>query len=128
MSTEPNLRMLFNQYHSGFDNYGAWYEHHKAMHAKHPLECAEFGAEWLRRWEALWFLLQRSAQLEFQDGNTKRWWVPTFDERRPRTVEDCIETALFEPRAQSHIRRVVLEFNGTIVREWPAKDDYDDIF
>jgi hypothetical protein len=115
-----NLRELFSIYHFGFDNFGRWCDHHRAMHTKHPLGCEEFGAGWLRRWGEIGRLLQSPARMEtFIDG---KWHVSTahglayewFD--RPRFAHS---------RLWSH--RLVL-LDGTIIREWPAKDEYDDIF
>ena len=115
------LRELFSLYHSGFQDFGPWLDHHREMHRRHPLDVPEFGAEWLRRWEAVGRLLNRPAKLEFQDCETKRWWVPTFDEQRPETVEDCLERAIFDRRAKPYHRRVVLAVDGTIIREWGPK-------
>jgi hypothetical protein len=116
MSTAPNLRMLFNTYHNGFDNFGRWSDHHKAMHAKHPLGCAEFGAARLKLWEALGKLLNSSAQLEFYDATTGRWWVPSYGGQAPQTVQECLIMAQFADRR----RKVVLAWDGTIVKEWGA--------
>jgi hypothetical protein len=110
------MHQLYLQYPNGFDNFGRWSDHHKAMHAKHPIGCAEFGAVWLGLWEALGKLLDSRAQLEFYDAVTKRWWVPTYSGQAPQTVQECLIMSQFADRR----RRVVSAWDGTVVKEWGA--------
>lgn len=112
MSTAPNLRMLFNTYHNGFDNFPAWIDHHKAMHAKHPLECAEFGAEWVQQWEAVGRLLEQQCRVEYL--STDGWRDSRLFVRC--SVGYCITKVAAKERRLTQ-RRIVL-LDGTIVKEW----------
>lgn len=117
MSTAPNLRMLFNTYHNGFDNYPAWFEHHKAMHAKHPLECAEFGAEWLRRWEAVGRLLVQRARIEVWSEGDREWSRSAMFDLPTETVGSALRKGSIAIAPLRGRYRIVL-LDGTIVKEW----------
>lgn len=118
MSTAPNYRELFNTYHNGFGGYPAWYEHHKTMHAKHPLGCAEFGAEWSRRWEAVGRLLDAPARIGVRQGSTDTFERYRLKTGHGTTVAHCVEHVVlrlqFDPRLYLRIELL----DGTIVKEW----------
>jgi hypothetical protein len=110
------MHQLYLQYPNGFDNFGRWSDHHKAMHARHPLGCAEFGAEWLGLWEALGKLLGRRGQLEiFSDGML----VGSSGVSREISVAELIALAIEKPALRC-LRRHVRILPGTIVKEWSA--------
>lgn len=112
-----NLRELFSLYHAGFQDFGPWLDHHREMHKRHPLECAEFGAEWLRGWEAVGRLLGRRAEMrELIKG---KWCVSLFIGYRLTTVSDYLVKAHELNKSEGCGLRVIL-FDGTIIREWPA--------
>lgn len=123
MSTTPNYRELFNTYHNGFQNYGPWLDHHREMHKRHPLECEEFGAEWLRRWEAIGNTLARLVQIQFY-GDTREWnqspphrpWIQLHS-----ALTDCIERHKAPENTRGYALMRIILLDGTIVREWPAQ-------
>ena len=112
-----NLRELFSLYHAGFQDFGPWLDHHIEMHRRRPLECAEFGAEWLRRWEAVGRLLEAPARLEWCLRKTWHHW-------HSGTVFDMIRmvpsAAAMCPMKPNEKRRMVL-LDGTVIREWGLK-------
>ena len=83
----------------------------------YPLGCESFGAEWLRRWEALGELLQKQVQIDFfvAEAPSRTYWAPLFGTINPATVAECIIAAATDWTGAS--RRVVL-MDGTIVKEW----------
>ena len=106
----------------GFDSYNAWCRHFGAMFAKYPLECAEFGEEWLRRWEAVWQLLNARGNLESlihhdpthpSPDTGPRWVVIAPNIRIGRALCEIVETHNEFVRP---IRIVLLD--GTIIKEW----------
>lgn len=113
-----NLRMLFNAYPHGFDSYGPWVDHHKAMHATHPLDCAEFGAEWLRRWSEMGRLLEAPARIGVRQGSTDTFERYRLKTGHGTTVAHCVEHVVlrlqFDPRLYLRIELL----DGTIVKEW----------
>jgi hypothetical protein len=110
------MHQLYKLHQFGFDNFGRWADHHRAMHAKHPLGCAEFGAEWLGLWEALGKLLGRRGQLEiFSDGML----VGSSGVSREISVAELIALAIEKPALRC-LRRHVRILPGTIVKEWSA--------
>jgi hypothetical protein len=119
-----NLRELFSLYHNGFDNFPRWCDHHRAMHTKHPLGCEEFGAEWLRRWHLVGVLLNLAAATWHCPPHDNKW--RRMPESGKITVAQAIE--YFAEYDGNHVRSKVTLLNGIIIREWPAKDEYDDIF
>ena len=113
-----NLRELFTEYHAGFQDFVPWLDHHIEMHRRHPLECAEFGAEWLRRWEAVGRLFHQRAEMrELIKG---KWCVSLFIGHRLTTVSDYIVKAQELHNAEGCGLRVIL-LDGTIIREWGPK-------
>jgi hypothetical protein len=112
-----NYRELFTLYSFGFDNYPAWVSHHKAMHAKHPLGCAEFGAEGLKLWEAAnqqatLYVKPKGVQFRIQARGT-------IVEMQAE-AEKC-ETKKATSGEQRYRAGYVKRLDGTIVKEWGAR-------
>ena len=118
-----NLRELFNLYHAGFQDFGPWLDHHREMHRRHPLDVPEFGAEWLRRWEAVGNTLQRPSQIQFK-GDAGEWeqselhraWI-----RLEVALIDCIERHKQPENVRGYAYMRIVLLDGTIVREWGPK-------
>jgi hypothetical protein len=116
-----NLRTLFTLYSFGFDNFGRWSDHHKAMHAKQPLGCAEFGAEWLGLWDALGRLLGATCSADATLANGD--YGPIAEMAKRSTVGEALcavaaECMLRRIRRGCSVRITLLD--GTIVKEWGA--------
>jgi hypothetical protein len=121
MNRSLNLRELFTLYPFSFESFGPWVKHHKAMHAKHPLDCPEFGAEWLRRWEAVGRLLEMPA---FIESNLRRgaWYQLEGPESVTKSIQWVVTVAPFDMRDfKKHKKRRIVLLDGTIVKEWGAK-------
>jgi hypothetical protein len=97
-----------------FDDFGAYCRLHEHFRAD-PRGAESFG-QWIE--DRIWELLQRPGRLEYLDRETGRWWAPTFDETTPRTIEECLDRAIFDPRAMAYRRRVAALLDGTVIREW----------
>jgi hypothetical protein len=106
-----NLRELFSLYHAGFQDFGPWLDHHREMHRRHPLDVPEFGAEWLRRWEAMGRLLVSGARVMVLE-NGQFWMV------RIGAVSECLR---YCTRKHKREKRQVVLLDGTIIREWGPK-------
>ncbi len=79
--------------------------------SRYPLGCESFGAEWLRRWEALGRLLSLVARLEwrFTRGKWHRWEIAT--------VAELLQFDHRTEMRKDEFRRIVL-LDGTVIREW----------
>jgi hypothetical protein len=82
----------------------------------YPLGCESFGAEWLRRWEALGELLQKPARFEVRSAHGR--WRDGYGNEWP--LVDALHFAITAWQWQHSPRRVVL-LDGTIVYEWRPK-------
>lgn len=112
-----NLRELFTLHPYGFDNFGAWVDHHREMHRRHPLDVPEFGAEWLRRWEAVGRLLEAPAQIQEYPGGCIFFGGPL----RFSTLHEALADMRIRITAPNQRRVRVTLLDGTVVREWPAQ-------
>lgn len=115
-----NLRELFSLYHNGFDNFPAWVDHHREMHAKHPLDCPEFGEAWLRRWEAIGRLLQSESitYALFEVG-----WAEVARHPLRHAIGVCVSLNRNDRKRARYDRpdgRRITILNGTIIKEWGA--------
>lgn len=115
------LRELFSLHHAGFQDFGTWYEHHKAIHATHHLDVPEFGAEWLRRWEAVGRLLEKPSMVGVRQGNTERVEWYKLSAKYGRTVAHCLTHAIERRRVDPKLPMVARLLDGTIIREWGPK-------
>jgi len=87
----------------------------RELFSLYPLDCESFGAEWLRRWEAVGRLLRRRAEMrELIKG---KWCVSLFIGYRLTTVSDYLVKAHELNKSEGCGLRVIL-LDGTIVREW----------
>ena len=123
-----NLRELFILHHAGFQDFGPWLDHHREMHRRHPLECVEFGVEWLRRWEVVGRLLNAQGKMWY---GTEGWpdkrvawvlWITGGGEFY--SIADCIELAEKMRMSRSGLQymRIAL-LDGTIIREWGQQNE-----
>lgn len=112
-----NLRELFTLYPFGFRDFGPWVDHHKAMHKRHLLECAEFDAEWLHRWSEIGRLLQAPAHVRVIVKPTGRWGVVDWGHKI--NVMEALDIINDLDRTDMGVRLTLI--NGTIVREWGPK-------
>lgn len=107
-----NLFENFRAYPFGFDDFGKWRAHHIEMHKRHPLECAEFGAEWLWRWSEVGRLLETPGYGYIYGPG----WRKPLGRTNAR-----IGALLREAEEQRHESRIKVHFlDGTIAREWGA--------
>jgi len=109
------MHSLFLQYPNGFDNFGRWRDHHVEMHKRHPLECAEFGGEWLELWTS-------PAKVQFR-GDDRKWQNSMIP--MPSTVGGCIvdisERCDQPQRYWGFEKARVMLHDGTVIREWSAQ-------
>lgn len=110
-----NLRELFTIYPFGFDTFGAWLDHHREMHRRHPLDVPEFGAEWLQKWEALGKLLNTQVRVGCKSGSDPTQWI-----------ECRLNWTFAQALLWLHERQIVgphriTLLDGTIVKEWPEQ-------
>jgi hypothetical protein len=121
------MHSLYLAYHNGFDSFSRWVDHHHAMHAKHPLGCAEFGAEWLRRWGEVGRLLNQRCIIQ-ELGQRNAWFDAEDWPNAGRAILAFHDLwTSYRDTISPPAYRITL-LDGTIIREWPAKDEYDDIF
>lgn len=100
----------------------------RELFSKYPLDCASFGAEWLRRWEAVGRLLDAPARMSIfsqkNDGRT-RWGKRSEGSGGP--LADMLQLAILpgqtapRPLIKQHKKVRIILLDGTIVREWGAK-------
>jgi hypothetical protein len=112
-----NLRELFSLYHAGFQDFGPWLNHHREMHRRHPLGCAEFGAEWLWRWSEVGRLLATDAIRQYKTRREK--WVREIAYGLP--CGHAIHFTILERKHVSNFESRTILLDGTIIREWGPK-------
>ena len=112
-----NLRELFTEYHAGFQDFGPWLDHHREMHRRHPLECTELGAEWLRRWQVVGKLLEAPVIRQYKTRRGK--WVRETSYGLPCGY--AIHYTIIERKTASDYESRIVLLDGTIIREWGPK-------
>lgn len=108
-----NLYENFRAHPNGFADFGAWVDHHREMHKRHSLECAEFGGEWLRKWDAL---LDAPALLQEYPGGCAFYGPPL----RFSTLRKALDDMRIRVSAPNQRRVRVTFLDGTVVKEWSA--------
>lgn len=87
----------------------------KELFKKHPLGCKSFGAEWLRRWEALGRLLWAPARIYVHCPPRDAWYPADMDP--DITCSQALSIAISQLAKKRRGVRVVL-LDGAIVKEW----------
>jgi hypothetical protein len=90
----------------------------RELFSNYPLGCESFGAEWLRRWEAVGRLLRTDGRMEFCERGI--WREMAGVSRTVGPSVGCLLASGMHLRRGSLPLRIVL-LDGTIVKEWGAE-------
>jgi hypothetical protein len=89
----------------------------RELFSKYPLGCESFGAEWLRRWEAIGRLLDAPARVEVFCPPRGEWYAADMDPEISCGAA-IVDVASIIHKKRRRVRVALLD--GAIVREWPA--------
>jgi hypothetical protein len=131
---------MYKRFPNGCDNFGKWGDFHvelyrrfpltseqmdeawfdriawlREMFARHPLGCAEFGAEWCELWKALGRVLLMPAKVELCCPINWTWQESELIGQG--VVSSCVCDTIARPSVINLDYRVDLH-DGTIVKEW----------
>lgn len=115
------IHALYLAHPLGFDNFGAWIDHHRKMHRRHPLDVPEFGAEWLRRWEAIGRLLEAPGIVQGRLRGDLRWCAYTVPIAIQALLMKTIHSSAVQFDSSAFEQVTITLLDGTVVKEWGAK-------
>lgn len=89
----------------------------RELFSLYPLECESFGAEWLRRWEAIGKLLDSPCVVQEQDQGGKWLGGEYWSNTGQAIIATAEEFAYYADTISPPAYRVV-SGNGAILKEW----------